>query len=139
MKICIGSIGLILANSVIVEGGFIRSNLNNGAQCTKSEQCKSKCCSMGSRSKPVCVRKNSGSVCTEGNARIVPGTSKDWADAINEARKKYQDQYGGPNTYSALKWSNDLKDEAQKWANTVAANCQNGLPSSSGEYRRSNF
>lgn len=156
MKIHIGSIFVILANnSVIVEGRLSRSNLNNGAQCTKSDQCKSKCCSKGSGSNHVCVKKESGSVCTEGNARIVPGTcvifalivhfclltvvffvllsifeigtSEDWTDAINKARKKYQEQYGG--TYSELKWSNDLKTEAQEWANTIAARCQNGLPS----------
>jgi hypothetical protein len=58
------------------------------------------------------------------------GSPEDWLVAINEVREEYQNEYGGPGTYTEIEWSADLSSEAQKWANEIAAKCVNGVPGS---------
>ena len=47
-------------------------------------------------------------------------------NAINEVREVYQEEFGG--TYTPLKWSPDLANDARKWANDIAEVCRNGVP-----------
>lgn len=57
---------------------------------------------------------------------FVKGTGEEWLDAINEVREEYQVEYGGP--YTPVKWSVDLANAAQQWANEISARCMNGIP-----------
>ena len=56
----------------------------------------------------------------------ISGSGKDWLNAINEVREVYQEEFGG--TYTPLKWSPDLANDARKWANDIAEVCRNGVP-----------
>jgi hypothetical protein len=79
--------------------------------------------------KHVCAAKSDDKVCIA-NLRNVGGSPEDWLVAINEVREEYQNEYGGPGTYTEIEWSADLSSEAQKWANEIAAKCVNGVPGS---------
>ena len=58
--------------------------------------------------------------------RNVPGSPDDWLQSLNDARKTGQVAIGGQ--YSPFKWSPDLANQAQKWANTLASECRNAVP-----------
>eukprot|EP00956_Cyclotella_meneghiniana_P007268 scaffold9913_cov36-Cyclotella_meneghiniana.AAC.7 len=58
--------------------------------------------------------------------RNVPGSPDDWLQSLNDARKTGQEAIGGQ--YSPFKWSPDLANQAQKWANTLASECKNAVP-----------
>jgi hypothetical protein len=52
-----------------------------------------------------------------------------WRKVHNQARKKYQVQYGG--TFTPLKWNMELHDQAELWAQQLVTDCVNRLPGSS--------
>jgi hypothetical protein len=58
--------------------------------------------------------------------RNVPGTPEEWLDALNEAREIGQETLLAE--YTPFEWSPDLANEAQGWANGLAASCTNGVP-----------
>lgn len=70
--------------------------------------------------------------------RNVPGSSEDWLNALNAVRQAViDDAVTLDDDYSLLEWSADLAAEAQTWANSLAAKCQNGVPDGSqnpGDY-----
>ena len=58
--------------------------------------------------------------------RNVPGSAEDWLQSLNDARAVGQFVLGGES--SALEWSPDLANQAQGWANALAASCKNAVP-----------
>lgn len=58
--------------------------------------------------------------------RNVPGTPEEWLTALNEARQIGQETLLAE--YTPFEWSPDLANEAQAWANGLAASCTNGVP-----------
>lgn len=127
MNIVILAAALILATFAPTEGSLRKAWKPNRAQCTASAQCKSKCCTRGSARSYVCKEKEEDMTCVQ-NLRNVPGSGDEWLTNINNAREKYQVEYGGSGRYTPIKWSIDLASEAQKWANILASNCINKLP-----------
>ena len=126
MNIVILAAALILAAFAPTEGALRKAWKPNRAQCTASAQCRSKCCTRVSARSYVCKKKEEDMTCVQ-NLRNVPGSGDEWLTNINNAREKYQFEYGASN-YTPIKWSNDLASEAQKWANALASSCTNALP-----------
>ncbi|KAL7516988.1 hypothetical protein ACHAWX_001953 [Stephanocyclus meneghinianus] len=113
-------LGLVLVSLGLVTGANRRLAAPlKGAweDCSRSSECKNKCCSKESSSTHQCTP--GGTVCVK-NLRDVAGSAEDWLDAINSVRETYQ--------VDSLAWSNDLKSEAQVWANEIAKSCVNGVP-----------
>ena len=71
--------------------------------------------------------------------RNVPGSPEDWLQAVNDARTDGQGKitwtsvdengnWASSVSVSILDWSADLANQAQGWANTLAASCKNAVP-----------
>ena len=97
----------------------------NGETCSSNGMCFSNCCARESTSnrKYVCSENTAGTTCF---SRFTGGTGKDWLEAVNTARENQQDAIGG--TLTPMEWNADLATKAQAWANTIAAQCSNGVP-----------
>jgi len=120
MTIFYSPLGLVLVSLGLVTGANRRLAAPlKGAweDCSRSSECKNKCCSKESSATHKCTP--GGTVCVQ-NLRNVAGSAEDWLDAINSVRETYQ--------VDSLAWSNDLKSEAQVWANEIAKRCVNGVP-----------
>ena len=120
MRICLFPLGLIFMPLGLVTGRKTRLGVPlKGAweDCSRSSECQNKCCSKEASTTHKCTP--GGTVCVQ-NLRNVAGSPEDWLDAINGVRETYQ--------VDSLAWSNDLKSEAQVWANEIAKKCVNGLP-----------
>jgi len=113
MTICYFPLGLVLVSLGLVTGANRRLAAPlKGAweDCSRSSECKNQCCSKES---------SATHKCTPGGT-VFAGSAEDWLDAINSVRETYQ--------VDSLAWSNDLKSEAQVWANNIAKSCVNGVP-----------
>eukprot|EP00804_Cyclotella_cryptica_P010446 CCRYP_012287-RA/>CCRYP_012287-RA protein AED:0.10 eAED:0.10 QI:809/1/1/1/0.75/0.6/5/79/232 len=120
MTICLFPLGLIFISLGLVTGtkkGFAAPLKGAWEDCSRSSECKNKCCSKEFSTTHKCTP--GGTICVQ-NLRNVAGKAEDWLDAINGVRETYQ--------VDSLEWSNALKSEAQVWANEIAKKCVNGLP-----------
>lgn len=77
MKIYTTCIVPILATFTLAEGALRITNKPNGAECTASSHCRSKCCSKVTRRSHICMSVEDGTNCVK-NLRNVPGSGKDW-------------------------------------------------------------
>jgi hypothetical protein len=103
--------------------GMNEGKKTNGQTCLSNSMCASNCCTANRDRKYVCSPNKPGTVCS---SRFTGGSSENWLDAINTARENQQKAIGG--SFTPSEWSPDLANKAQAWANTIAAQCSNGVP-----------